>query len=678
MVFQPLGMLKCRSCGFIYRDDVISSDIYVNSPAYASAAVDEGVVAARRREAKKRAAIVATHVGPGALVLEIGSNEGALLEGLRDLGIRAVGIEPDPAMVEFSRKKGLEVLQGTLEENMSHLAGGYDAVVLFHVLEHINRPVEALDMIHRSLKKGGKLIFEVPGIDSPMFSARKWHASWAIKEHLSYFTFGTVKAILDRTGFKPILLTRRNWDSEYETFRNNFLRLPAVSLLYRAYRRVKERFEPFQSRTAVLAERPVEKRERARGCAAVAAKLVEVLERGDALFVVAEKSIGLPSRRSFFFKDVYENFQMVFLLVTALFFLPLSILRKRGGKNILVIPTSKLGDLTAQIPFFKALRNKFPDQKISSLLFNPKLACLLDGLVDEVIISKGLSLPELFRVSAQCMRYGFSKAYILPWGGRMDFLAYFSRIPERFAVYSGMIPFASRFPRFLLSTGKSEFMQGDFSTSVYLGLLGAERGVFSREVSVRKEWTESMKNKLCTVRPEREKLAGVVVGCGNRVKLWAPEKLAQVSDWLHEKGYGVLLIGSAADSEFAAGVKAHSRYEVTDATGVFTLEELAPFFMELELVVGVDTGPLYLASAMGVKVVDISGPFEPTEQLSGDNTLAVRPDAGCAPCSYVMASARSCRFGTRRCLTGFEAANVTAALQGLLCLDVDGLGATEQ
>lgn len=659
-------MLKCSSCGFIYRDDVISLDIYVNSPAYASAAADVEVVAARRREAKKRAAIVAKHVGPDAMVLEIGSNEGALLEGLRDLGIRAVGIEPDPAMVEFARKKGLEVLQGTLEDNLSNLAGGFDAVVLFHVLEHINQPVEALDMIHCTLRKGGKLIFEVPGIDSPMFSARKWHASWAIKEHLSYFTFDTVKSILDRTGFKPILLTRRNWDSEYETFRNNFLRLPVVSLLYRAYRRVKERFEPFQPRTAVLAKRPVEKRERASGGAALAAKLVEVMERGDALLAVAEKLEGIPTRRRFHLRDAYESVQTLLLLMVTLFFLPLSLLRKGGGNRILVIPTSKLGDLTAQIPFFKALRRKFPNHKISALMCNPGLVCLLDGLVDEVIFSKGLSLPELFRLSFRFMGYGFSKAYILPWGGRMDFLAYFSLIPERIAVYSGLIPFTSRIPRWLLSTGKSEFARGDFSTSVYLDLLGTERGGFSREVSVRKEWADSMLNKFSKVRPESEKLAGVVVGCGNRVKLWAPEKLAQVSDWLSDKGYGVLLIGSAADAEFAAGVMAHAKNEVIDVTGLFTLEELAPFFMELELVVGVDTGPLYLACAMGVKVVDVSGPFEPTEQLSGENTLAVRPVAGCAPCSYVMASERSCRFGTRRCLTGLDASTVTAALGDFL------------
>lgn len=665
-VFEPLKALECRSCGFVYRDAVVPAAIYENAPAYASAAADASLLAARRREARKRAAIVARHAGPGARVLEIGSNEGALLEELRALGLRAAGIEPDPAMVEFSRKKGLEVLPGTLENNLAALEGKFDAVVMFHVLEHINRPVEALDLVHRALKPGGKLIVEVPGFDSPMFAARRWRASWAIEEHVSYFTAGTIKAILARTGFEPLLLTRRNWDAERETLRNNFLRLPGVSLLYRIYRRLKEGSEPFQARTFVLSERVTEDRRPAAGAGALAVKLVEVLERGDAILAVARKLDGLPPAGHAGPRAAAETLQAAVLLFAALLYSPLYLFRKKGKKNILVVPTSKLGDLTAQLPFFKALRTRFPEHRITALMFNPELTWLLKGLADEVVLSKGMSLPEIFGLAARFAGTGFSRAYLLPWAGRLDFLAYFSLIPERLAVSSPDIPFPSRLPREALSTKKTLFVRGESSTGVYLRLLDAGPGDSSRVVAAGKEAAASMLRKFTPVRPAGDKLAGVVVGCGNKNKLWAPAKWAQVCDGLAERGFGVVLVGSAADKGYAAEVIALARSRPADSTGLFTLEELAALFGELELAVGVDTGPLYLANAVGTPVADIAGPCDPGEQLPAGRSLAIRPDCACAPCSYVIATERACRFGTRRCLSALGAAEVLKALDGFL------------
>lgn len=665
-VFEPLKALECRACGFVYRDAVVPAAVYENAPAYASAAADASLLAARRREARKRAVIVAGHAGPAARVLEIGSNEGALLEELRALGLRATGIEPDPAMVEFSRKKGLEVLPGTLENNLAALEGKFDAVVMFHVLEHINRPVEALDLIHRALRPGGKLIVEVPGFDSPMFAARRWRASWAIEEHVSYFTAGTIKAILARTGFEPLLLTRRNWDAERETLRNNFLRLPGVSLLYWLYRRLKEDFEPFHARIFVRSERIIEKREPAAGAGALAVKLVGVLERGDAILAVARKLDGLPPVRHVRLRDALEVLQAAFLFFAALLYSPLYLFGKSGNKNILVVPTSKLGDLTAQIPFFKALRARFPDHKITALMFNHELSWLLNGLADEVVLSKGMSIPELFGLAARFARTGFFRAYLLPWAGRLDFLAYFSLIPERLAVSSQDIPFPSRLPREVLSTKKTRFARGESSTGVYLRLLDAKAGDFSRGVAAGKEAAAAMLRKFTPIRPAGGRLAGVVVGCANKNKLWAPAKWAQVCDGLAERGFGVVLIGSGADKGYAAEILTLAKSKPADSTGLFTLEELAAFFGELKLVVGVDTGPLYLANAVGTPVADISGPCDPGEQLPAGRSIAIRPSCGCAPCSYVIATERACRFGTRRCLSALEAAEVLKALDGFL------------
>jgi len=96
-------------------------------------------------------------------VLDLGSGRGEVLDLCRDAGITAYGVDIDPDMVEHSRSKGHDVVEGDAIEYLQSLDSGVlGAIVSIQVVEHI-APEEIQSLfreIVRVLRPGGLLIAE--------------------------------------------------------------------------------------------------------------------------------------------------------------------------------------------------------------------------------------------------------------------------------------------------------------------------------------------------------------------------------------------------------------------------------------------------------------------------------------------------------------------------------------
>ena len=80
----------------------------------------------------------------------------------------------------------------------------YDAVVLWHVAEHLHAPQGTVRGIARLLRPGGVLLIAVPNFGSP--EARIGRAGWFhldVPRHLVHFTASTLTAILEPPGCGP-------------------------------------------------------------------------------------------------------------------------------------------------------------------------------------------------------------------------------------------------------------------------------------------------------------------------------------------------------------------------------------------------------------------------------------------------------------------------------------------
>jgi SAM-dependent methyltransferase len=187
--------------------------------------------------------------GPGS-VLDIGCGPGVLINQMRSRGWRVRGTERSPSAAQQARDVfHLDVSAVDVEELVA-TGATYDAVVLWHVAEHLHTPEVTVRGIARLLRPGGVLLVAVPNFGSP--EARIGRAGWFhldVPRHLVHFTPATLTAILDAMGFRPVKVT--HLVPEYDIFSfvqtaDNRLGLPP-NLLYDVLRRPEARLRRQQS-----------------------------------------------------------------------------------------------------------------------------------------------------------------------------------------------------------------------------------------------------------------------------------------------------------------------------------------------------------------------------------------------------------------------------------------------
>lgn len=149
-------------------------------------------------------------IGPGAAVLDAGAGRGRLVASLRRAGYEARGIEPSARGVERAADAGLELRHESIE---SHEDSALDAVVLWHVLEHLDDPRAALGRVRSWLRPGGVVVIGVPNIAS--LQARLAGPEWFhldAPRHRTHFTPGGLRALLERTGFEAPEVGHLVWE----------------------------------------------------------------------------------------------------------------------------------------------------------------------------------------------------------------------------------------------------------------------------------------------------------------------------------------------------------------------------------------------------------------------------------------------------------------------------------
>lgn len=143
--------------------------------------------------------------GEGRL-LDIGCGTGENLQAMARQGWRCFGCDPSEAALRDARQK---VPQAVLSlgrfEKLPFENSSFEAVTLFHSLEHFSDPAGALGRVRNLLAPGGRLVIALPNIDSweARLGGRRW-VEMDIPGHLFFFSASTLSDLLGKTGLRVL------------------------------------------------------------------------------------------------------------------------------------------------------------------------------------------------------------------------------------------------------------------------------------------------------------------------------------------------------------------------------------------------------------------------------------------------------------------------------------------
>jgi methionine biosynthesis protein MetW len=157
-------------------------------------------------------AVIAANVAPGSRVLDVGCGDGALMAALRESRqVDARGMELDPANVAECVARGLSVIQGDADSDLSYYPdAAFDYAILSQTLQTTKRP----DLVLAELLRVGRKAF----VSFPNFAHWRvrgsllWHGrmpvtrllpvAWYATENIHHVTVRDFRALVAEKGCK--------------------------------------------------------------------------------------------------------------------------------------------------------------------------------------------------------------------------------------------------------------------------------------------------------------------------------------------------------------------------------------------------------------------------------------------------------------------------------------------
>ena len=183
--------------------DYASKDFHADTLKRESASFED-LPAPWRVAMQKQLRMLSRTLAAGASVLEVGCGHGILLEGLARAGFRVSGLEASFSAASRARMRGLHVSRGEFPSDCP--PGPYDAIVLSHVLEHIESPHDVFAQIEQ-LAPGGQALFIQSNWQGlvPQVYLHKWCA-WMPNEHFWHFSPKGLRRVLEKRGWKILAI----------------------------------------------------------------------------------------------------------------------------------------------------------------------------------------------------------------------------------------------------------------------------------------------------------------------------------------------------------------------------------------------------------------------------------------------------------------------------------------
>ncbi len=148
-------------------------------------------------------------------LLDIGAGTGAFASVMKKNGWNVTALEPDEA-ARANAKNEFDIELQPADDLFKLRNESFDAITLWHVLEHVHDLHEYINQFFSLLKKDGILIIAVPNYTS--YEASEYKIAWAaydVPRHLYHFSPKSMKLLLNKHHFKLKKILPMWFDSYY-------------------------------------------------------------------------------------------------------------------------------------------------------------------------------------------------------------------------------------------------------------------------------------------------------------------------------------------------------------------------------------------------------------------------------------------------------------------------------
>lgn len=316
-------------------------------------------------------------------------------------------------------------------------------------------------------------------------------------------------------------------------------------------------------------------------------------------------------------------------------------------KRILVIPQlSRIGDIVVSTPVFYNIKKTYPDSYLAVVVSKKALGIIKNNpRINKIILTEdhpGLNLIKKLREEK------FNYSISLNATSTSTLWSLWSCIPNRIKTVVENPPITEILTDWMANhrlVYKNHKYLPDHHEAL-LGFLGIQNTENKREVffSTLGENKASIYVKSLNL-PTSTKIVGISITAGNKIKELGDEKFSELAKKLVEHGNTVIIaIGGKNDTErlenFTNKLNENPNEKVSLPkcfyTTDFTLEEIPSLIKLFDLYIAVDTGPIYIAHAVGTPLINIIGPVDPNEQQPNDwKSIRLMPRNHIPPSSFV-------------------------------------------
>lgn len=218
-------IMECQNCSLRFTSDAPAQNLigpYYKSEDYISHTnTSKGLVnglyqVVRKFTLQQKRKLIQRFTGHLAgSILDLGSGTGAFVATMKTAGWQVMGLEPDAD----ARK----IAYDTFGVNLTDLSSfyqlqksSYDAITMWHVLEHVHSLHEYMAQLKNLLKQDGRLFIAVPNYTSG--EAQVYKTDWAaydVPRHLYHFSPASMQKLVSLHGLKIYSYQPMWFDSFY-------------------------------------------------------------------------------------------------------------------------------------------------------------------------------------------------------------------------------------------------------------------------------------------------------------------------------------------------------------------------------------------------------------------------------------------------------------------------------